>query len=243
MLIPKLNKVFIYTCNGKYSRKDIKRFLKYIKINKETGCWEWTGHITKKGYGLFHIILNGKPTKIGSHVAAYEISTGKLVDNKMEICHKCDIRNCIKYNHLKTGTHQDNINDMMNRNRHAKLCGENNSSSKLTWKEINDIRHRYSFKNCTQKQLSKIFNIDQTVISDIVNNKLWYDKNYIIPKYKLGKGKNNTTKLNQEHADKIRIDHITGKYTMKQLSEIFNVSVSTISLIINNKIHKEISAS
>ena len=47
--------------------------------------------------------------------------------------------------------------------------------------------------------------------------------------------KKRTTKLNQEKVNEIRIKYNSGYYTQKQLAKEYNVSIATISLIINNK--------
>jgi transcriptional regulator with XRE-family HTH domain len=233
MLIPKLNTVFIYTCNGKYSKKDIKRFLKYIKINKETGCWEWTGSLRTGGYGQYSIVVNGKHIIIGTHRAAFEMATGILVPDGMCVLHHCDNRKCVNILMcLFMGTNQDNIDDKVNKRRQT--IGENHGMAKLTLIQVIEIRRLYATKKYSQRKLAKIFNIGFQNISDIINNKLWHDHDYIPDK-----SIDYRNKLNQEQVNNIRKDWNTGEYTQQQLANKFGVTHSNISLILSNRIWKD----
>jgi hypothetical protein len=53
------------------------------------------------------------------------------------------------------------------------IKGENHGKSKLTENQVKKIRIDYKNKKFNQYELSKIFNIDPSTISDIVNNKRW----------------------------------------------------------------------
>lgn len=171
MLIPRLDKVFIYTCNGKYSKKDIKRFLSHIRINTETGCWEWTGRLCNKGYGRIDFCKYNNKITYFSHRVSYEIFYGISILKEIFVLHKCDNPKCCNPNHLKIGTQQDNMNDKVNRGRQA--SGENNGMSKFTWEIVNKIRRLKMTGNYTNKQLADIFNSGTSSIYDIINNRTW----------------------------------------------------------------------
>lgn len=175
MLIPKLNMVFIYTCNGKYSREDIKRFLKFIKVNKEIGCWEWQGHLMKQNYGTFKY----KNKSNLAHRVAYELFYNKLIPEGMCVCHHCDNPKCCNPFHLFLGTNSDNSNDKVIKNRQSHLPGELNGRSKFTWEIINKIRKLYNYTENTPKQLMKIFSISDTTLWHIIKNTTWYNPYYM----------------------------------------------------------------
>ena len=52
-----------------------------------------------------------------------------------------------------------------------KMRGENNSSSTLTWKDVNEIRG--NIDNLSRKQLVAKYNVKEGTISRIINNKRW----------------------------------------------------------------------
>lgn len=94
--------------------------------------------------------------------------------SKLQILHRCDVRNCINPKHLYAGTPMDNVRDMINRKRDRKACGED-KSIKLTWKDAMQIRRRYKFgrKFGNKKALAKEFGISGQMAYDIAMGKWW----------------------------------------------------------------------
>jgi DNA-binding XRE family transcriptional regulator len=236
-LKPNLHRFFRFTCNGKYSDKDLDRLISKIDTTPGLGpkgeCWEWIGSLDKDGYGTFSINKNSKSIYIKAHRAAYEIATNKLILDCQCVLHKCDNPKCVKaYLHLSIGTQKDNMKDMVNKRRQAHNSGEKCGTSKFTWLKINKIRELYTTGEYTQRQLAEIFVMSIANICQIVNNIIWHDSNYIPLIFK-SKG---NSKLTQDQADYIRIEHTTGEYTQRQLADKFNVSRRSINSIISNKI-------
>ena len=104
------------------------RLLKKASVS-ESGCWEWHGKIMHKGYGVLSV--NNKETR--AHRASYEVFVGAIPDG-MVIMHMCDNRRCINPDHLKPGTHKQNVQDAvakgrMGIGRPAKINGDLYSGS------------------------------------------------------------------------------------------------------------------
>lgn len=85
----------------------IVRFSTKFKINKSTGCWEWTGAKNEKGYGT---IWGGPGSKIPlkAHRLAYEFFNGAIPEG-LEIDHVCKNRACVNPSHLEAVDHRTNI--------------------------------------------------------------------------------------------------------------------------------------
>lgn len=102
----------------------------------EDGCHLWTGH-TVSGYG--QIKAEGKHRYV--HVVAYECRHGSLPPGLL-VLHKCDIRNCVRDEHLFVGTHQDNADDKVRKGRHRNgkpMLGKKfsqESRAKMSWTRI-----------------------------------------------------------------------------------------------------------
>lgn len=75
-------------------------------------CWPWLGTIGQNGYGHFNI--HCVPNM--AHRVAYQLFVGPIL-KKLIICHDCDRRDCVNPHHLFMGTHTDNMNDMLTKNR------------------------------------------------------------------------------------------------------------------------------
>lgn len=70
----------------------IRRFLMFVTM--VDGCWEWTGHITRDGYGQFK--LAGKTVR--AHRLAYAMFKGR-VDTR-DVHHECYNSKCVNPAHL-----------------------------------------------------------------------------------------------------------------------------------------------
>lgn len=57
-------------------------------------------------------------------------SLGRPVTKGMDACHRCDVRACVRPDHLYEGTRRQNVADSIQRRRHAH--GETNGNAKLT---------------------------------------------------------------------------------------------------------------
>jgi len=74
-----------------------------ISINTETGCWEWGGYISPKGYAK---ITHKKRSVIGSRFM-YELIYGD-VPKGLVVDHICNVRNCLNPKHLRAITNKEN---------------------------------------------------------------------------------------------------------------------------------------
>jgi hypothetical protein len=193
----------------KLSEKDIARF--WAKVNKdgptmphmESACWVWTATKGKGGYGSF-----GAAGKVrAAHRIAWIAAKGQIPHDGsyhgIEVCHRCDQRDCVNPNHLFLGTHANNMEDMKLKSRGNQPCGDNHhsrlrpermargtrhgsrthpervargeahSQAKLTVAQVMKIRSLYATGGITLKQLGVQFGISQTYSSEIINRKVW----------------------------------------------------------------------
>ena len=81
------------------------------RVNKNSGCWLWTGGMGGRGsgYGRFYL---GENKNIMAHRYSYELSKGSIPEG-LVIDHICRVRNCVNPDHLRAITNEENI-----------LCGE-----------------------------------------------------------------------------------------------------------------------
>jgi predicted XRE-type DNA-binding protein len=180
---------FTFSCNGKYSQKDLNRYSSKVDttpgFGKDGDCWLWRDHLVN-GYGKFRLNISpGVNINITATWVSIEMSTGILIPEGMLVRHKCDNSICVRYDHLLYGSQHDNMNDKVGRNRQA--TKETHGMSKINMDIAIKVRYLHDERGYTQMQIENELHIDQTVISDIVRNKLWYDPNYVPIKSRLGR--------------------------------------------------------
>ena len=129
------------------------------------------------------------------------------------------------------GTAKDNSMDAQARGRArgGSLKGEINPKSKVTEKEVLEIRNLFRNKSISVYYIMKKYNIKSTTVSDIAYGKTWKHVGDIVGKYE----RNPPKKLNLQIAEEIRELYSTKKYTMKALGKIFNLSYTYINDIIH----------
>ena len=99
----------------KLSEEVKERFWEKVELIPFHECWEWTSAKNNKGYGIFGLKKNtDKAHRISFRIAKGEIPKGLF------ILHSCDNPGCVNPSHLRTGTNQDNVSDMISRGRNSK---------------------------------------------------------------------------------------------------------------------------
>ena len=104
-----------------------------------SGCWLWLMGTLRGGYGQFYD-REYRKYRI-AHRVSYEVHKGPI-PNGLDILHSCDTPSCINPDHLRVGTHQENMNDSKRKGRmginHSR--GESHYLSKLTEEAVREIR-------------------------------------------------------------------------------------------------------
>ena len=83
----------------------------------ETGCWIWLASKAQSGKVKAYGHFNYKGKSVRAHRAAWLIYKGEIPEG-MQILHTCDIGICVNPDHLRLGTHAENMREMVERGRH-----------------------------------------------------------------------------------------------------------------------------
>lgn len=144
-------------------------FWSRVNKNAANGCWEWIGTVEEGEFASPYPQTNYDGKKYRVHRLAYTLLKGPIPDGKM-LLHSCDNPKCCNPDHLRPGTHQENMQDVVDRCRRlGMLAGEDNGRAKLTQEIADIIRERYSSGE-TQQQIADSYGISQHAVSKIVRN-------------------------------------------------------------------------
>jgi hypothetical protein len=155
-------------------------------------CWVWTASKFPGlfNYGLYHAASD----TIRAHRFAYESAVGPIPEG-FEVMHRCDNPACVRPEHLRTGTHQENMQDCAEKGRHwtatnperltrgdahhmrARAAefvrrGEAAPRAKLTADQVREIRQAFAIGE-KKRPLARRFCVDRRAIDFIVRRKHW----------------------------------------------------------------------
>jgi hypothetical protein len=166
----------------------IDRF--WHRVQKGSGCWEWTGKPHSEGYGRAQVAPD--ITEF-AHRVSWVIANGPIPEG-LCVLHTCDNPPCVRPSHLFLGTRGDNARDMaakgrqhLQRNPDAALRGDRHWSrrkpervlrgtahnqSKLTEPGVIEIRERFAAGE-GRTSLAKAFGVSPGNIDFIVRGQTW----------------------------------------------------------------------
>jgi hypothetical protein len=119
---------------------------------------------------------------IGKHVRALIIHTGEQPNGRFAL-HSCDNKRCINPEHLRWGTHSDNMKDAVERGRHAnnlrnfaqtenRKRGAEQRAARWTELQVLTMRACYAAGE-TQTSIAGRFGCRQSDVSRIVRKEYW----------------------------------------------------------------------
>ena len=128
--------------------------IQYYKNENE--CHICISHaLDKDGYPRIYV---GKDKRMSHYI--YYLNTGEWPPKGMVIMHTCDESQCINFEHLRLGTHKENMADMKAKGRRC----SGNSTKQFTVDEVKYIRY---YSTDTTRALAKCFNVSEGTIRNI----------------------------------------------------------------------------
>lgn len=140
------------------------------RVQKSGGCWIWRGPFMKNGYGS--IGMGGREGRREyAHRLSWILANGPIVDG-LYVLHRCDVKACVRPDHLFLGTHADNMRDKALKGLAVVASCENSPNAKFTNAQVLAIRQRAA-EGAMYKTLALQHRVHPSVISRIVNRKTW----------------------------------------------------------------------
>lgn len=139
-----------------------------LVVTYDRGCWLWTGTLDRDGYGTIHVRDGDRHVR--AHRLSWEVNRGPIPDGK-GVLHSCDVRCCVRPEHLFLGDQLANIADCVAKKRHA--FGEGVPGAKLTDGDVIEVRELYASGRYSHRSLAEIFGVAHTRIGAIVRHEKW----------------------------------------------------------------------
>lgn len=124
-------------------------------VIQENGCWEWTGTISREGYGRKTIRVSGRRRSEYAHRWMYQAKIGPIPAGA-ELDHLCRNRKCVNPAHLEAVSH------LINATRGA--------ATKISDKKVAEIRRRHAAGSVSTRQLAREFRVGKSTVWRLVSD-------------------------------------------------------------------------
>lgn len=125
-------------------------------------CWPWlrgTGGGTGKSKPRPYYQVDG--VKHIAYRLVWELVTGTPLKPDEFLCHQCDNSLCCNPKHLKIGTHEDNMSEMVARDRHG-----------LTHVTVRRIRWMLATRELTHQEIADMNETSKSTVGRIARDEM-----------------------------------------------------------------------
>lgn len=180
---------------GRWREPAEARFWRLVERSEDPdGCWEWSGHRGRKGYGVFCPDARQQNKVVQAHRFAFEHAVRPLEPGEL-VLHRCDNRACVRPDHLFAGSQRDNIRDAWSKGRmvwqrkrptpsrgdrngarlHPERLprGEAHHRTRLTEPDVVYIRLAVELARISMHALAEELGVSCSCIWDIVHRRSW----------------------------------------------------------------------
>lgn len=149
-----------------------EEFLNYVIIGIEDECWLWIGATNGRGYGR----LEYERVYQQAHRVSFKIFCHEI-PRDINVLHNCDNTICVNPKHLFLGTQQDNVNDMIAKDRASfagdrPLIGSQHPRALLNEEQVRDIK-KMLINGYRHRDIADHYGVARQTITNISTGQKW----------------------------------------------------------------------
>jgi hypothetical protein len=118
-------------------------------------CWPWKGGM----YNQRPYFEYQKQKRLAYRIV-YELTYGVELDTGTMLLHSCDNSWCCNPAHLRPGTHQENMDDMVERDRHG-----------IPHHAVRGIRHLLETTELSKAAIGRMYGVSRETVSAIAHGR------------------------------------------------------------------------
>ncbi len=141
------------------------------------GCWLWKRSTTKSGYGKIFLAKVRTPNKplrgvfIDTHRLSYILAHGPIPDGLI-VRHKCNVKRCVRPDHLICGTYTQNADDAVRDGLRKPMRGEDSPRAILNDVQVLWARQQ-ARRNVPLKDIAQQLSVSRPIVSQIIRGYAW----------------------------------------------------------------------
>lgn len=131
-----------------------------ITMGPKDKCWPWTGPVSGRDRDRPYMSIGGQATLV--YRIVYELVHGVRLGTDDIVRHTCDNSLCCNPEHLIIGSHQQNMDDMKERERHG-----------LPHNTVKAIKRLIAAGVHTQEEIAAKYGVSRENVSKIATGRLY----------------------------------------------------------------------
>lgn len=137
----------------------------WAKVDKSGDCWLWTSAVATSGYGVLNI--DGRTVR--AHRLSWALANGRIPDGTLGL-HRCDVRLCVRPEHLFLGSYADNMADAAAKGRTSR--GTHRPTASMTTSGVHEVR-RLVASGLSDVEVAQALAITRSVVRNIRTGHTW----------------------------------------------------------------------